>query len=241
MESRLDETDWEKADGGLSPDFKCLAGNAPADAKKTITVEKGKNNYEFEVKDEEGNVLLRSRQVHKYKSMFELVTPDFKRICRVKKALLGDYSWRIYSFTDKAFDGQTEDEDAWKQNELTGMQMLPSKTTPIVGSEKAPLYRSCDFQLNAARTQMDMLPIETFAHDARGKPGSPILHVEKVKNMFGKQIFQTCLPGETALVSYWDWDKKKAQLQVAKGTDITMHALLVVLIDLITAIENIEF
>lgn len=248
-QSRLKETDWNTANGGLAAEMNCLCGDHPTSEKQTITLTKTNrfDSHRYFIEDGAGNILFKTQAVPGYETMFELSKNDL-RFCRVKKDLKG-FGWTFFSYILPAFQTQKADKEGHMEDELKHLKLLPKPIKEIKGDNpKEEMFRAYHFKFDASKVHATIVPFVDDASeliadrsDECGVPGRVILQVERVKSLVGKERYQTSLPGKKELVSYWEWHNSlneiQAELQVAKGADLAMHVALVVLINLVKHID----
>jgi hypothetical protein len=134
--SKLDENDWEKADGKLTSAEYTLDGSLPTEAYKVfILTKKGVNQREFDVTDENKNLLYTTRAVPGTIACFDLLGKgigDYR--LRVYVDIARRY-WTVCRFDVPTFVGQKIDQEA-KEKLITEIDGNKTSTMPI-------LYKKC--------------------------------------------------------------------------------------------------
>mmetsp|Transcript_37187 Transcript_37187/g.81426 ORF Transcript_37187/g.81426 Transcript_37187/m.81426 type:complete len:251 (-) Transcript_37187:211-963(-) len=240
-ESRLDKTEWDKADGGMKDGDVTLAGNTPTHGPKTIILKKTNMNKNriYDISDDKGNLLLQVKETPVCIQWFELITPGrgnppvFQHLARGLKKTKTPHTWTIVSYLNPAFPGQEADKECRMANEF------------IEDLEK-PLYPIYELKYNAAKTHATICH---FVKDPSGEnkvgiAGEPTLILEKVKSM-NKEIYQTSKPDAEELSSYWSWEntlkEHKMVMKTAKGVDLSLHCVLAVLVNVVKETEKFPF
>lgn len=238
-ESRLAATDWETTNGGMKDGDKTLAGNTPTHGPKTITLKKTKlhKNRIYGISDDKGNLLLECKETPVCVQWFELTTPgekNYQHLARGLKKISTPNTWTIVSYTTPAFDGQEPDKDCRMENEF------------IKDLEK-PLYPMYEIKWDMAKSHATICPI---VKDASGQKASgvasdePALILQKVKSMT-KEIYQTSLPDQESLASYWSWENSlmehKMVLKTGAGVDLSLHCMLAILVNVVKETEKFPF
>lgn len=237
VESRLEQTDWEASDGGLTTESPSVAGTSPTHDPKTVTMTKVTmtNSRNFNVKDDGGNVICVTRAVPTAMTWFEIESPDGKKkLSRILKVGKISSSWIVLSYINPAFSDQSPDPNARTTSEFT-----------VESAD--PLYRMYEVKISTGKTSASVHP---FVPDDSGKekcgvPGKEsVLRIEKVGKGF-KEEYQTSMVGQTNLVSHWSWDngltEHNIKLIVAKGTDLGLHVALAVLVNVVKDTEKFPF
>jgi hypothetical protein len=134
--SKLDENDWEKADGKLTSAHHTLDGSAPTEAYAVyVLTKKGVNQREFDVTDEDKNLLYTTRAVPGTIACFDLLGKgigDYR--LRVYVDIARRY-WTVCRFDVPTFVGQKIDQEA-KEKLITEIDGNKTSTMPI-------LYKKC--------------------------------------------------------------------------------------------------
>jgi hypothetical protein len=134
--SKLDENDWEKADGKLTSPGYTLDGSIPTKAYAVyILTKKGVNQREFDVTDEHKNLLYTTRAVPGTIACFDLLG---KGIGDYRLRVYVDISrryWTVCRFDVPTFVGQKIDQEA-KEKLITEIGSNKTATMPI-------LYKKC--------------------------------------------------------------------------------------------------
>jgi hypothetical protein len=134
--SKFDENDWEKADGKLTSSKFTLDGSAPTEAYGVyILTKKGVNQREFDVTDEDKNLLYTTRAVPGTIACFDLLGKgigDYR--LRVYVDIARRY-WTVCRFDVPTFVGQKIDQEA-KEKLITEIDGNKTSTMPI-------LYKKC--------------------------------------------------------------------------------------------------
>eukprot|EP00567_Pseudictyota_dubia_P013251 CAMPEP_0197439422 /NCGR_PEP_ID=MMETSP1175-20131217/6176_1 /TAXON_ID=1003142 /ORGANISM="Triceratium dubium, Strain CCMP147" /LENGTH=272 /DNA_ID=CAMNT_0042969337 /DNA_START=30 /DNA_END=848 /DNA_ORIENTATION=- len=261
-QSRLETTNWDTADGGLSPDHFCVTGHPPTTEFKTITLKKDKilNNYNYTILDADGSTIATTTALAKgsakilgeYTGVFDLEGGSpLHKLARVKRDMFGSGSWMdgwtIYSL-QPSYEGQKPDPKAHLENEFKGLKWLPKKTTEYYKGDDAALFKAYHVKLNPSR---EHITVSTYGAPEKesdyGVGGElvPFLKVERVKVpllSINFDTFQSSRPGESGLLSYWEWKnttmEHKMEMKLAKGVDAGMHACMAILINLVKELES---
>jgi hypothetical protein len=108
--SRLEETDWEAATGKLTSSEETIDGAPPTSSYKVYHIVKtGMNQREFNVTDDESNLLFSTRAVQGSLAWFDVLGPQMDQyLLRVQVDLSRRY-WVIYRFGAPAYAGQFAD------------------------------------------------------------------------------------------------------------------------------------
>lgn len=134
--SKLDENDWEKADGKLTSSKYTLDGSAPTKAYAVYTLtKKGVNQREFDVTDVDKNLLYTTRAVPGTIACFDVLGKgigDYR--LRVYVDITRRY-WTVCRFDVPTFIGQKIDQEA-KEKLITEIDGNKTQTMPI-------LYKKC--------------------------------------------------------------------------------------------------
>jgi hypothetical protein len=111
--SRFEETDWNIAHGRLSSTEETIDGAPPTSKYRVYTLHKrAVNQREYDVTDEESNLLYSTRIVEGTLAWFDVLGPGIDQyLLRVQVDLSRRY-WVIYSFGSPVFSGQFPDMEA---------------------------------------------------------------------------------------------------------------------------------
>lgn len=257
VESRFDNTNWDEADGGLSGEAKCMAGQTATHGKKKITLKKKEmlNHRIYDVADAEDTLIFKFKPTPESFQWFELTGPTEKKshpnkglcqnLCRAAKVSenktlvenVGNYvvgSWTLYSYVRPAFEGQEGDKKGRMENEL-------------IADEQIPIYRA--YEVSFDHVTKTHAVIKPFVEDPEGKekrgvPGETMYKLEKVKSTT-KQIFQLSVPDADGVVAFWQWNNTlthhQMELEVAKGVDLALVGTLAVLANVVKETEQFPF
>jgi hypothetical protein len=134
--SKLDENDWEKADGKLQDDEFTLDGSAPTEAYEVYYLtKKGVNQREFDVTDSYKNLLYTTRAVPGTIACFDLMGRGIDEYrLRVYVDIARRY-WTVCRFDVPTFPGQKTDQCATEKL-ITEIDGKKTSAMPI-------LYKTC--------------------------------------------------------------------------------------------------
>jgi hypothetical protein len=138
--SKLDENDWNLADGKLQDNEHTIDG-APAMSHYKVYYmnKKSVNQREFDVVDDNMNLVFTTRSVPGTIACFDILGPGLdSSIVRVNADITRRY-WIVYRFRVPTFQGQLPDTEAteklrFEQTDEDGTLMVP---------EIVPLYKRC--------------------------------------------------------------------------------------------------
>ena len=96
--SRFSETDWEVSDGGLTEACQTIDGREPTSSHAILTLKKTTlvNQREFEIRDDDDELLYTSRAVEGTTKWFDFFQADGKKIFCVQTDA-ARIEWNIYS------------------------------------------------------------------------------------------------------------------------------------------------
>jgi hypothetical protein len=134
--SKLDENDWEKADGKLTSGAYTLDGSEPTEAYAVYYLtKKGVNQREFDVTDADKNLLYTTRAVPGTIACFDVLGRSIGEYrLRVYVDIARRY-WTVCRFDIPTFAGQKIDQEA-KEKLITEIDGNKTLTMPI-------LYKKC--------------------------------------------------------------------------------------------------
>lgn len=221
--SRLAETAWESADGGLGPEGQCVRqADSPLAGYEEVTLAKRNalNRRSFDVMDANGTKIFSTEVASKTRMHFEVVDSTGQKVVRVTT---GPYRrvWEVYTYEKPAKDAQPDGK--------------------VSAKAEAPVYKRAVLKLGFQRIDGDFCLV---GND--GTMGPPLFHAEAIKGVkakvqaygvpagFDKKVAAELPP----LCAYWDWQhnflraKHWVTLKLAKGTDRLAFIICVVIFEL---------
>jgi hypothetical protein len=221
--SRFDETDWDKADGGLREASETFDGKKPSSRHTILTLKKPTivNQREFEIRDDLNTLLYTSSAVSGTTKWFDFFADDGKKLFRIQ-ADSSRSTWDVYSCSP-SFENQKPDGQA---------------------SDKAGerLYRKARIDITWNKNHGDVYPIVPSADDLEGvAQEDSILKVEVIKSVTAQyQAFKSDnmidFP-HPPLTSWWVWEhlphSHQMRMRLAKGSDIALHSIMAIATNLV--------
>lgn len=232
--SRFDETDWDKADGGLREASETLDGKKPSARHTILTLQKPTlvNQRHFEIRDDLNTLLYTSSAVSGTTKWFDLVfagddEDHGKKLFRIQTDSSRS-TWDVYSYIGPSFENQKPNEQA---------------------SEKAgeSLYRKARIDITWNKNHGDVYPIvrDGSADKLSLQEGvaqeDSILKVEEIKSVTAQ--YQAFKPDNMIdfphppLTSWWVWEhlphSHTMKMRLAKGSDISLHCIMAIATNLV--------
>jgi hypothetical protein len=136
--SKFDENDWEKADGKLrGSDFTIDSSAATPNSGVYYLTKRGVNQREFDVTDEESNLLFTTKQVPGTIACFDVLGRGIDAyVLRVTVDLSRRY-WTVYRYNVPSFPGQLPDRIACQK--LAAERLEAAEKSPGVETFQTPL------------------------------------------------------------------------------------------------------
>jgi hypothetical protein len=227
--SRYAETNWATADGGLTKAEECLSDYmGPTETKTDLTlVKKGMTERQYEVQDKDGKVIFKTIRQDEVTEVlgfnivpaFYVCDPSGKKLYFVTSQSTKREVWYFFVADKPVYPGQERDA-AEKRNR------------PDI-----PLYKRAICSVNVTKDHCDIKFIEA------GGAEKDVLEVEECKRIPAE--YQSLPTGSTELCAFWKWDNDlavhKVQLELAKGTDVALHVVMVVLENILRRSRGDEF
>jgi hypothetical protein len=232
--SRFDETDWDKADGGLREASETLDGKKPSARHTILTLKKPTivNQRNFEIRDDLNTLIYTSQAVSGTTKWFDFFGDDGKKIFRIQTDSSRS-TWDVYSCSP-SFQGQKPNKEA---------------------SEKAgeeSLYRKARIDITWNKNHGDVYPIVHSVDDLQGvAQEDSILKVEEIKSVTAQ--YQAFKPDNMIdfphppLTSWWVWEhtnhSHEMKMRVCRGSDVALHCIMAIATNLVyieKATEAIE-
>jgi hypothetical protein len=221
--SRFDETNWNKADGGLREASETFDGNKPSAHHIILALKKPNivNQRNFEIRDDLNKLLYTSQAVSGTTKWFDFLGEDGKKLFRIQTDSSRS-TWDVYSYSP-SFEDQKSDEEA---------------------SEKAgeSLYRKARIDITWNKNHGDVYPIVHSPDDLHGvAQEDSILKVEEIKSVTAQ--YQAFRPDNMLdfphppLTSWWVWEHTprchQMKMRLAKGSDIALHCIMAIATNLV--------
>jgi len=227
--SRYAETNWDTADGGLSKAEECLSDYmGPTEAKTEITLVKtGITERQYEVQDKDGKVIFKTMRQDEITEVpgfntipsFYICDPNGKKLYFVTSRSTKREEWYIFVVDKPAYPGQDRDANEARDRPDT------------------PMFKRATCSVNITKDQCDVKFVQP------GGELKDVLKVEECRRIPAE--YQTCPAGSTDLCAYWKWDNNlavhKVRLELAKGTDVALHVVMVVLENILRRSRGDEF
>lgn len=226
--SKLDEINWEIADGGLTDVSQTLDGADPVKKHSIFYISKlaKTSRRDYTIRDSNEIGLYITQKVKGTDVWFDLLEGGTgKPLLRVKAHSHHRKDWDIYTFERPSFEGQQAEEEASKR-----------------AGDGWSLYRKARLTILFSSSE-GSLSLYEKGSDLAGVPSSvPILEIQEVKNT--EPNFQTLLPSpadeaKSNVVGFWGWehatptDEKSMKMHLARGTDLALHAVVAIVSDMV--------
>ncbi|CAB9515087.1 expressed unknown protein [Seminavis robusta] len=220
--SHFSDTDWEKADGGLKEASETFDGTKPTEGHALFYLTKEKslvNQRDCELRDEDNTLLYTTCAVEGTTKDFDLTDSQKQKILHVHTNSLRS-KWEIYSYK-ATFEGQTPATEA----KVVVKEPLYHKATVTITYDK---YHGVIRLTEAAPENTAGI----LSHDA-------VLKIEEIKSITAQ--FQSCVPKlglmHPKLCGYWVREHTaktdRIKVHLAKGSDVCLHSILVVITNLL--------
>eukprot|EP00977_Amphora_coffeiformis_P016412 scaffold5089_cov156-Amphora_coffeaeformis.AAC.9 len=136
--SKLDENNWEKADGKLrGPEFTVDGADATQKYSIYYLTKRGVNQREFDITDEESNLLFTTKQVPGTIACFDVLGKGIDTyVLRVTVDIARRY-WTVYRYDVPTFEGQLPDKTATQK--LAAERIEAAENSPDVETFQTPL------------------------------------------------------------------------------------------------------
>mmetsp|Transcript_9987 Transcript_9987/g.29548 ORF Transcript_9987/g.29548 Transcript_9987/m.29548 type:complete len:262 (-) Transcript_9987:120-905(-) len=242
--SRYEQTNWDEADGELKSQSETVDVSPPTANFTKLTIHPkvaipfiGQQlpvvgqlvaAREYEVRDDQGDIVYTTKKAEKLEKGFDLLEPDgdgdVGRVILRVDSTFSNRTWHVFNVDKPCFEGQR----------------------PAPGpSEKASakLYRKATVFFEKGKEHCAL--VHMFREGEESGDVDTILRVERCNaGMHVKWHFQTMIPGKTEeetktmpLVGYWKWVGSmvplamddKMEMDLAKGSDKALHVILAVL------------
>lgn len=225
--SHFAETNWEAADGGLKEASDTFDNANPTENHSIFILKKRNlvNHRECELRDEDDQLHYTTVATPGTTKDFDVLDKDGTKLYHVATDASRS-KWDIYSY-NSAFEGQTTVE----KGEL---------------KVEEPLYRKAHVSVAWDKYHGVVSLFEKSEEDTKGVLSKDqILKVEEIKSITPQfQSFVPKLSLHIPLSGYWVREHTvktdRVKLHLAKGTDIALHTILMVLTNLVQVERNSE-